>query len=323
VQPALTCSTIETLTSIWQRLFSRQPIPDDKNFFELGGNPPMAIRLFADVSRLWGRDLSPLFVYAAPTIAQQAALLEQDAAPRLPPLLLLRKGIGDRPIYISHGLGSSVMELFELVKSLPAGPAVYGMQARGSDGLDEPYEHIEDMAQRFLNAIRLQQPEGPYSLIGYSLGGLITLEIARQIEAQGNKIAIHVMIDSYPPLACLSLPQRARLLARRAKRRVLRESGQQRQLPDVQNTNAMRRVRERSETALQRYRPKFYAGKVKFVRASKLTDFPSNPDAAWGKTFGDMEVETVPGDHLDLLTTNVDDLAATLSRYLKEVYRSE
>lgn len=213
------------------------------------------------------------------------------------------------------------MELFELVKSLPAGPAVYGMQARGSDGLDEPYEHIEEMAQRFLNAIRLQQPEGPYSLIGYSLGGLITLQIARQMEAQGDKIAIHVMIDSYPPVACLSLPQRARLLVRRAKRRLVRANGQQHLLPDVQNTKAMRHVRERSQTALQRYRPKFYAGKVMFIRASKLTDFPSNPDAAWGKTFGDMEVETVPGDHLDLLTTNVKDLAATVSRYLQEIYR--
>lgn len=281
----------------------------------------MAIRLFAEVSGLWGRDLSPLFIYVAPTIAQQAALLEQNAAPLIPPLLLLRKGTADRPIYISHGLGSSVMELFELVRSLPAGPAVYGMQARGSDGVDEPYEHIEEMARRFLNAIRLQQPEGPYSLIGYSLGGLITVEIARQIEAQGDKIAIHVMIDSYPPMACLSLPQRARLLARRARRRVLRATGRERLLPDVQNTKAMQRVRERSETALRRYRPRFYAGKVKFIRASKLTDFPSNPHAAWGKTFGAMEVETVPGDHLDLLTTNVDDLAATVSCYLKEIYR--
>jgi len=84
--------------------------------------------------------------------------------------------------------------------------------------VEEPLDRIEDMAQYSLDAVRQVQPHGPYFLIGFSLGGLITLEMAQQLMAQGEKIGLLAMLDSYPNMRSLSLVQRTRLATRMAWR---------------------------------------------------------------------------------------------------------
>jgi thioesterase domain-containing protein len=80
----------------------------------------------------------------------------------------------------------------------------------------------------------------------------------------------------------------------------------------------MKRVRERAYVALTRYRPRFYRGKIKFVRAAVLTGFPVDAEAVWRPLAEQVEIETVPGDHLGMIATHYDTLASVLSRYLKE-----
>jgi len=81
-------------------------------------------------------------------------------------------------------------------------------------------------------------------------------------------------------------------------------------------TPAMQRVRESAYLALTRYRPRFYAGKIKFVRAEISSAFPDDAVAVWGKLAEEFEVETVPGDHLGMIATHFESLASVLSRYL-------
>jgi thioesterase domain-containing protein len=78
----------------------------------------------------------------------------------------------------------------------------------------------------------------------------------------------------------------------------------------------MQRFRESDRLALERYRPRFYPGKINFVRAEIVTDFPANPAAVWSGLARRFEVESVPGDHLGIMTTNFEALASVLSRYL-------
>jgi len=80
----------------------------------------------------------------------------------------------------------------------------------------------------------------------------------------------------------------------------------------------MQQVRGSAYRALQRYRPHFYRGKIRFVRAQIPTEFPDDPRAVWGSLAGEFEVETVPGDHLGILTTHFESLGAVLSRYIEE-----
>ena len=91
------------------------------------------------------------------------------------------------------------------------------------------------------------------------------------------------------------------------------------QLPvDVSLSPAMQRARERAYLALTRYRPQFYPGTIKFVKAEIPTAFPADPAAVWAHLANKFEVETVPGDHLEIMSTHYEQLASALSRYVEK-----
>ena len=239
--------------------------------------------------------------------------------------MLLKTGPNKTPVFLAHGLGGSVIDFFQPVRRIESDHPIYGMQSNGIDGLDEPPERIEDMAEFYLHAIREVQPRGPYVLIGYSLGGLVALEMAQRLSANGDKIALLAMIDAYPHMRYLSLGQQIRLAARLAGRglHILGNfSGSAPYQPPVgvSLTPAMRRVRDSAYVALTRYRPRFYRGKIKFVRAAVTSGFPADAAAVWAPLAQEIEVETVPGDHLGMIATHYDSLASVLSRYLREAF---
>src|SRR5271169_3323204 len=332
---------VEMLTPIWQRVLQRSSVDVEDNFFDLGGDSSLALELFNEVARACGRELPPVTIYVAPTIAALAALLEQPADLRFPPLVLLKDGPAEPPLFITHGLGGSVIDFFQVVKHIRTPHPIQGMQARGIDGTEEPFDRIEDMAQLYLDAIRQVQPCGPYLLAGYSLGGLVTLEMAQQLTANGEKVALLAMLDSYPDIRYLSLTQRAQLVTRLMTRRaatamklpvgealslIIRPSRRRAVAPkvsyqppvDVSLSPAMQRARECAYLALTRYKPRFYPGMIKFVRAEIPTDFPADPTAVWAHLVGEFEVETVPGDHLGIMSTHYEKLASAISRYVEE-----
>lgn len=319
-------SMTAVLTPIWQRVLQQPSVNVEDNFFDLGGDPPLAIKLFTEIAEACDRELPPVMIYHAPTIAALAALLEQRAAPQLPPLVLLKAGIEKQPVFLAHGLGGSVMEFFQLVKHIQIPHPIYGMQAKGIDGVDAPFDRIEDMAQFYLDAVKKLQPQGPYILIGHSLGGLVTLEMAQRLLANGEKVALLAMLDAYPHMRFLSLGQRIRLIGRRAiqhastlTRSSTRDSGSVPDRPPIGASlvPAMKRVRDDAYIALKRYRPRFYSGKINFVRAEISSDFPDDPAAVWAHLADEFEVETVPGDHVGILTTHFEKLASVLSRHLR------
>ena len=197
----------EALIPIWERVLQQSPIGPDDNFFDLGGDSLSAVTLFLEVEKLCGRQLPPVMIYNTPTIAALAAELEQPSIPRLPPLVLLRKGSAEPPVFIAHGLGGSVIDFYRLLTHIRCDRNVYGMQARGIDGVDEPFATIEEMAQYHLDAIRAVQPHGPYLFVGYSLGGLVCMEIAQRLTRRwGARRAVD-------RAGCLSEPQPAFSLA--------------------------------------------------------------------------------------------------------------
>jgi acetoacetyl-CoA synthetase len=339
-----TSTTIETLTSIWQRVLQRSSVGPEDDFFDLGGDSSLALQLFNEIALASGRELPPVTIYVAPTIAALAAVLEQPAELRFPSLVLLKDGSKQPPLFITHGLGGSVIDFFQVVKHIRTPHPIQGMQARGIDGTEEPFDRIEDMAEFHLEAIRQVQPHGPYFLVGYSLGGLVTLEMARRLTAAGEKVALLAMLDSYPDIRYLSLAQRARLVARLATRRaatamkmpvgealslIIRPSRRRSVIPkvsyqlpvDVSLSPAVQRARERAYSALTRYKPQFFSGKIKFVRAEILTDFPADPTAVWARLAKEFEVETIPGDHLGIMSTHYEKLASAISRYVEEAIR--
>jgi thioesterase domain-containing protein len=327
---------IEILTTVWKRLLHRTAISTEDNFFDIGGDRSSAERLFTEIAAVYGRELSPLLIYRAPTIAALAALLSQEGPITVPPLLLLNATTQGPPLFIAHGLGDTVMGFSELVRRMRVAHPIYGMQARGVDGLTEPFDNIEDMAQYHLEAIQRLQPRGPYFLTGYSLGGLIALEIAQRLSKNGEKIGLLAMLDSYPDRHHLSLAQRARLDWRLAKQRItsfMRVDERRRRnavakviSPYARNqveslrsiARAMYQVKDEQYRALRNYRPRFYEGKVKFVKAAINPYHPEDPVAVWGHLIRQFELATVPGEHVEMLTTQVGCVASLLERYVEQ-----
>ncbi len=316
---------IEVLTPIWQRLLQLTSVGVDDNFFDLGGDSSLALQLFNEIAQVCDRELPPVTIYQAPTIATLAALLERPTTPRFPALVMLKPGSKNPPVFIAHGLGGSVIDFFQPVKYIETDHPIYGMQARGIDGLDEPLASIEDIAEFYLQAVKELQPRGPYFLVGYSLGGLVVLEMAQRLLANREKVALLAMLDAYPHLRYLSLGQRIRLIARQARRGLhslanLRGSAPY-QTPDGASlTPAMQRVRDSAYLALTRYRPRFYPGKIKFVQAEISSTFPDDAAAVWANLAEKFEVESVSGDHLGMIATHYEELASVLSRYLSEAF---
>jgi acetoacetyl-CoA synthetase len=340
-----TSAMTEALIPIWERVLQQSPITPDDNFFDLGGDSLSACTLFLEVEKLCGRKLPPVMIYNTPTIAALAAELEEPSTPRLPPLVLLRKGSVEPPLFIAHGLGGSVIDFYRLLTHVRCDRDVYGMQARGIDGVDEPFATIEEMAQYHLDAIRAVQPNGPYLFVGYSLGGLVSMEIAQLLTAAGERIELLTVLDAYPRRGLLSKWQLFLLYGRLALRKVFSAIGmsadEDQSTPEqlraqmsagrspaktsqaadaaAAMTPAMRHAAEMAREAIRRYNPRYYSGEVKFVRAAVLTDFPADAVAVWSKLVKRFECETVSGDHLGMIAKYPEQLGAVISRHLDEV----
>src|SRR5450432_576453 len=99
---------IEILTPIWQRALAKQSIGVNDHFFDCGGTLRSADLLFAEIAREFGRELPSSTLYYAPTIAALASLLEQPMLPRFSPLVRVKAGDENPPIFIVHGLAGTV-----------------------------------------------------------------------------------------------------------------------------------------------------------------------------------------------------------------------
>jgi thioesterase domain-containing protein len=297
----------------------------EENFFEAGGTTDLAIRVCEQIRVELDQVVWPLMLYSAPTLVELSRALSDGKPVPFPKAILLKRGSQTAPVFLLHGLGGNVSELCALVRYVNSSHTIYGLQARGTDGLERPLERIEAMAEYHVEAIRQLQPHGPYLLCGYSLGGLIALEMARQFIRSGETVALLSMIDSYPHPTSLAPLERLRLRVQQTLRRAHRvmstsESG----LSDAEQSQAaseqvcgpaIRGVAKAAIRAWESYRPSPYAGKVRFLAAGVATTFP-NPALAWKGLIDELAIETVPGNHHELLQANASLLAAALSRYL-------
>jgi acetoacetyl-CoA synthetase len=333
--------TAGSLREIWERVFERSPIDITDNFYDLGGNADRADAICAEIERLHGCRLPGAAISHAPTIAQLDTLLQHDPLPKLSPFLQIKPGTTEPPIFIAHGL-SGMVEFYKLAKHIRTPHAIYGIQARGLDGTDEPFDRLEDMADYYLAALAESQPKGPYLLMGYSFGGLVAFEMAQRLLQHGKRVALLALIDTYPHPRFMPAAMRAWLFARRMRRHAAAMSempassalsylgrGVQRKLhlaaplaiderPTASLATTMPRVNHRAYRAYFNYRPRFYPGSIKFVTTEDKSFFPSDPKSVWKHLTDDFEAAMIPGNHLSIVSTDYRQLAEALTRFVEK-----
>lgn len=141
---------------------------------------------------------------------------------------------GSMPItYLIHGMAGHLLRFNTLIRYMAPDFPLYGLQAKGLNGEGEPLQTVEDMASVYIQEIKDHQPEGPYYIGGFSFGGYVAFEMARQFNAQGQQVALLVILDtpastvpryseSLNPAQLMSYQVRS--LAERSKLKVLRNS---------------------------------------------------------------------------------------------------
>jgi amino acid adenylation domain-containing protein len=188
------------LAGIWQELLGVTLVGVKDGFLDLGGHSLLATKLIAEIEKEFGKRISLATLSRVSTIEQIAVLLgEEREQPPARSLVTLAAGGVSPPLYLIHPRGGHLLRYHHLVRLLAGDQPIFGLQALGLDGKTAPLTSIEEMAAHYVREIHDVQPEGPYYLCGFSLGGMIAFEVARQLDAQGQAVALLAMIDTLTP----------------------------------------------------------------------------------------------------------------------------
>jgi amino acid adenylation domain-containing protein len=184
------------LAVIWQEVLQIERIGVDDDFFELGGQSFDAIRIFAHIRNRHDRLFTLGDIWQARTIAAFAEKIASSDSTR-DPLVALDPSKPGRPIFLVHPAGGTVHGYVALSRALPR-PS-YGFQARWrTDGTSPPAD-IPALADAYVARLLQAQPEGPYTLGGWSSGGAVAFEMARRLEADGRKVDRVYLLDAPAP----------------------------------------------------------------------------------------------------------------------------
>jgi thioesterase domain-containing protein/acyl carrier protein len=194
-------ATENALSEIWCSLLGYSEIGRMDDFFELGGDSMLGIRMIGAVSQRLGHQLPLTIFLERPTVQGMAQAIDQDlAALEFTPLVSMQTAGDHSPLFCVPGTGGSVLYLTDLARGFgKLGRPFYGLQARGLDGHATPLDKIEDIAALNLTTIKTVQPQGPYYLCGHSFGCWVALEMARQLVLAGDQVARLIILDAGPP----------------------------------------------------------------------------------------------------------------------------
>ncbi|WP_262062100.1 non-ribosomal peptide synthetase [Streptomyces sp. STR69] len=197
--------TERALAQIWGALLQQDEPGVHDDFFEIGGHSLLATVMITRVRKQLGAQLTLRQVLEKPRIAELARAVdsardeEQHRQEEEGQLVRLSHGPGTRPLFCVHGIGGDVLPFRALAAELGDGGPVLAFRAQGTVPGERPRNDIRQMAAAYLFEMRKAQPSGPYRIAGWSLGGLVAYEIARQLSFDGERTELLLLVDTYAP----------------------------------------------------------------------------------------------------------------------------
>ena len=192
------------LLAIWRAVLGQPTLGPQDDFFDSGGQSLQAVRIFARIRETLGVNMPLATLFTAATVAELVPLVARhDGGETWSSLVPIQPQGSRPPFFCIHGLTGDILWFRELGQQLAPDQPLYGIQARGLDGVQAPLARVEEMADLYVQAVRRVQPAGPYLLGGASFGGTIALAVARRLQDAGEQVALLVMFDHspYPPAA--------------------------------------------------------------------------------------------------------------------------
>jgi aspartate racemase len=312
------------------------------NFFELGGHSLLAAKMFARMQKMLGKALPLATLFQAPTVAKLAALLRDKGwSPSWSSLVPIRPGGTKTPFYFVHPIGGNVLNLAGIAAHFDQDQPIFGLQAKGLDGKEAPNTSVEQMATDYIEHIRSVQPDGPYHIGGFSAGGVVAYEMARQLKMIGREVIVLALLDTKIDAPGKSGERLLRTLAfniryafhigigtfarQKAKNWRMRASIRMWSTKKAlgQSTDScMLGVEEAFLLALRNYTPLPYTGDAILFRAKDELVSYSDQTLGWGTLVqGKLEIREVSGDHDTILyEPHIGMLARVLNSCLQAVH---
>ena len=187
------------LVRIWQQLFNRNDIDSSADFFELGGDSLSAVQMVLELERILGHSIPLSMLFSAPTITLLAQSIVSGAwTPEwTSSLVALQPNGSRRPLFFVHGVGGQVFRFSRFARALSPDQPVYGLRYKDGISPGAQLKSVEESATQYADEICALQPQGPYVLCGFSLGGWYAYAVATELLRRGAKVKL-ILFDTYP-----------------------------------------------------------------------------------------------------------------------------
>ncbi len=344
VQTATGSATEQMIAQIWAEALGLDRVGLDEDFFELGGHSLIAVQIMSRLEKETGKRLPIAVLFESPTIKQLGRFLGSGNIAASWESLVPVKPYGSKvPLYIVHGDGLHVMVFNSMTKNMDLDQPVFGLQPRGMNGMDDPDESMEAIAAYYISEIRKHDPDGPYCLAGYSFGGIVAFEMARQLEKEGRELKLLAMFDTnlaniepvesgskriwkkirlqFPKMLFIgkslfkhpgSMLAYQWFIAKRKWNSFLKKTGNATEDTVNEISQDEKKVVEVHEAAYHSYVPHLYSGRIDLFRVDKRVYFVNDPVFLGWKPFAakGVVVHAVPGDHRTFLLPPNDKIFA-------------
>jgi amino acid adenylation domain-containing protein len=374
--------TESDLTAIWRDLLKTNEVGLDDDFFCLGGHSLLGMKMFSRLQKRFEVSLPLAVLFRAPTVRQLAALIDQrmgTSAPEVDPVIGdtvpgPRKGgfhatietssgplaettvaiqpKGDLPpLFAVHGGDGGILFYGNLAERLGEERPFYAFEAPALTATSPiPDESVEETACHYLEELRKVQAAGPYYLCGYSFGGVVAYDMARQLIDAGEQVEFLGLVDTENPAVDARKLSFSERVAVNWNKRTLAEKGAigkvghigmrfgtglayrlyfeaedavARTLPQAKGAGWLRQVqlRKSHERSMAVYHPAPIAGKLTLFRAMVGGDkYELGEDYGWNELVDELEIVDIPGNHVTVFhKENIDAIAAAFRAALGNV----
>lgn len=314
------------LAHIWSEVLGIKRVGIHDNFFELGGHSLLTLQVL-DRAHREGLDLTPQQMFKHQTIGDLAAVLEPKSlvdkeSTSWSSLVSLQPDGSRPPFFLIHTTPGDILGYGNLVHHLGTDQPCYGFQSIGLHQPKQAHTSIEEMAAYYVQLLLSFRPEGPYILGGWCYGGIVSVEMAQQLLAQGHKVDLLVLIDTWAPrpdfkyyryylnrIGCF-LKMGTHGWIRYLWEKVKRKSRSRPQnvssvlAVDLEYGHLANRkyALKTNMQAVKRYRSTPYPGRITLFNAENPGNaIVQDPKSGWSTLAAEIETHPIPSSHRDML----------------------
>jgi amino acid adenylation domain-containing protein len=201
----------KVVADVWCAVLGIERVGIHDNFFVLGGHSLVATQVMSRVRTAFQIDIPLRTLFEWPTVAGLAQTIEKAiqggqgiSSTAVSPLVLIQPLGTRRPFFCVHPAGGTVFCYADLANQLGTERPFYGIQAHIFEDQPLPLTRIEEMSAEYLDCLLAAQPEGPYFIGGWSMGGIVAFDMARRLREQGREIKLLALFDTMPPTTARS-----------------------------------------------------------------------------------------------------------------------